>query len=71
MENKLELFNKEYADRFIRENYERLAEVVCISKDKLPRDRKRTDMICFMTVFCLYMNRILYLMIIAHPRSGR
>ena len=27
-----ELFNKDHADRFIRENYERLAEKICVSE---------------------------------------
>jgi hypothetical protein len=61
MENKLELFNKEYADRFIRENYERLAEVVCISKDKLPRDRKKDGYDMFHdNILSLYESDIVF-----------
>lgn len=36
-----ELFNKDHADRFIRENYERLAEKICVSVDRLTGDRKK------------------------------
>jgi len=61
MENKLELFNKEYADRFIRENYERLAEKICVSVDRLTGDRKKDGYDMFHdNILSLYESDIVF-----------